>query len=380
MPLPRKVILLLFDSLPLGELGCYGGFREKTPGFDRLAARGAVFENAYTPVLIDQGSAFEEHGPWSSEWHTFADAFRQTGGALDEVVCSTLAALAEATSPERISRYLGRREPGILAISGPELVPPPVHGHLAVVDSVVAAIHAEVESARDVETLLIVGALQGASTAGSGPDDAAIDDDGEAGDEGEDDADRHPGASERDGEGFPRLIAGRVNVPLLVCPPNPVVPGLRLQAIVSTSDIVATVRGWLLPHDRPDSAVGSRASGGFDLRPLVDCERETVRTEMLIRGSGEIALRTIDRYVVIRPDETMATLDGDGANGGRAEPDASATRGGERDVNLDSSGDTVAVFRKPEDVWDRLDVGNTMPEKRDMLVRRCRTLSAEISD
>lgn len=48
---PRNVLLLIFDDLsPM--LGCYGDTIAKTPNIDRLAARGMVFDQAFTPCAI----------------------------------------------------------------------------------------------------------------------------------------------------------------------------------------------------------------------------------------------------------------------------------------------------------------------------------------
>ncbi len=374
MPLPRKAILLLLDSLPLGELGCYGGFREKTPGFDCLAARGAVFENAFTPLITDAGSAFDEQGPWSAAWHAFVARLRLEDCPADEIVCSTLAELTEASTSDRMAAFLGRAEPGLLAISGPELVPPPVHGHLSVVDEAVATLHAAIETTSGTEVLFVVGALQGASGGGSSEGDEE-----ESGSELPRETDRSVGPDDSVGDSFPRLVARRINVPLLVRPPVPVVPGLRVQALVTTTDIVATLEDWLLPGTRPPSDAEAASSGGFSLLPLVTCEREAVRNEILIRGPGEIALRTSDRYVVVGLNETAAPSDGVPYDNRRSD-ESSASPGHERQGDdHDDVPAAVAVFRKPEDVWDRLDVGNTMPEERDMLVHLCRKLFAGTS-
>lgn len=374
MPLPRKAILLLLDSLPLGELGCYGGFRERTAGFDRLAAKGAVFENAFAPVVTDADSAFDEQGPWSAVWHAFADGFRDRGVLLEEIVCTTLAELADAAASERVEAFLHRSEPGLLVISGPELVPPPVHGHLAVVDDAVATLHATIEKSA-AETLFIVGALQGGGTGES----VLANEEHADGDTDEDvgQPTRLDGTAE---VSFPRLVAQRVNVPLLVRPAASLVPGLRVQALVTTTDIVATLEGWLTPTEPAPSDAGLMSHGGFSLLPLVTCEREAVRNEVLIRGPGEIALRTPDRYVVIRLDGTASTpREGPGTDRRSGDGLVPAGHEGNLDGRFDAA-DIVAVFRKPEDVWDRLDVGNTMPEERDMLVGLCRKLFAESSN
>jgi arylsulfatase A-like enzyme len=46
-----KTVFVLFDSLNRHMLGCYGGSRVPTPNFDRLAARGQVFEKHYVGSL-----------------------------------------------------------------------------------------------------------------------------------------------------------------------------------------------------------------------------------------------------------------------------------------------------------------------------------------
>jgi arylsulfatase A-like enzyme len=46
-----KTAFVLFDSLNRHLLGCYGGTRFPTPGFDRLAARSLVFDKHYVGSL-----------------------------------------------------------------------------------------------------------------------------------------------------------------------------------------------------------------------------------------------------------------------------------------------------------------------------------------
>jgi len=42
-----KTVCLMFDSLNLRALGCYGGTTIETPNFDRLAARTVTFDQHY---------------------------------------------------------------------------------------------------------------------------------------------------------------------------------------------------------------------------------------------------------------------------------------------------------------------------------------------
>jgi arylsulfatase A-like enzyme len=57
-PLPRKpcVILIVADDLGIGELGCYGQTKIKTPNIDRLAAEGMRFTSYYAGSSLSSPS------------------------------------------------------------------------------------------------------------------------------------------------------------------------------------------------------------------------------------------------------------------------------------------------------------------------------------
>jgi arylsulfatase A-like enzyme len=67
-----RLVYVLFDSLNRHALGCYGGMGVATPNFDRLAARSAVFDNAYVGSLpciparrdLHTGRLSFLHRPW----------------------------------------------------------------------------------------------------------------------------------------------------------------------------------------------------------------------------------------------------------------------------------------------------------------------------
>ena len=50
MTAPKKIILLVIDTLRADHLGCYGYARNTSPNIDHLAAESIVFERAFTPV------------------------------------------------------------------------------------------------------------------------------------------------------------------------------------------------------------------------------------------------------------------------------------------------------------------------------------------
>src|SRR5438270_898284 len=47
-----NVVLILADDLGIGELGCYGQTKIKTPNIDRLAAGGMRLTQAYSPSPV----------------------------------------------------------------------------------------------------------------------------------------------------------------------------------------------------------------------------------------------------------------------------------------------------------------------------------------
>ena len=47
-----NIVFILADDLGMGDLGCYGQKRLKTPNIDRLAAEGMRFTNAYSGASV----------------------------------------------------------------------------------------------------------------------------------------------------------------------------------------------------------------------------------------------------------------------------------------------------------------------------------------
>ncbi|MEW6270272.1 MAG: sulfatase [Thermodesulfobacteriota bacterium] len=56
-----NVLLLSIDTLRADHLGCYGGTRVTTPNVDRIAAEGALFENAACPMPMTRPSLATVH-------------------------------------------------------------------------------------------------------------------------------------------------------------------------------------------------------------------------------------------------------------------------------------------------------------------------------
>ncbi|MDA0284940.1 MAG: hypothetical protein O3B13_05860 [Planctomycetota bacterium] len=64
-----KAVVLTFDRLPAHLLGCYGNEWIETPGFDRLAASGSVFDQHFAEL---PGPVGPNHPWWTGEFEFFA--------------------------------------------------------------------------------------------------------------------------------------------------------------------------------------------------------------------------------------------------------------------------------------------------------------------
>ncbi len=70
-----NILFIMADQLAASALAAYGHKLVKTPNLDRLAAQGAVFENAYSPNPICASSRFAMmSGQWSSRIGAFDNA------------------------------------------------------------------------------------------------------------------------------------------------------------------------------------------------------------------------------------------------------------------------------------------------------------------
>jgi len=65
-----KAVVLTFDRLPTHLLGCYGNEWTETPGFDRLAALGSVFDQHFAEV---PGPVGPDHSWWTGRFEYFSD-------------------------------------------------------------------------------------------------------------------------------------------------------------------------------------------------------------------------------------------------------------------------------------------------------------------
>lgn len=72
-----KAVVLTFDRLPTHLLGCYGNEWTETPGFDRLASLGSVFDQHFAEV---PGPVGPNHSWWTGQFEYFVEARNGTAG------------------------------------------------------------------------------------------------------------------------------------------------------------------------------------------------------------------------------------------------------------------------------------------------------------
>ena len=72
-----KAIVLTFDRLPAHLLGCYGNEWTETPGFDRLASLGSVFDQHFAEV---PGPVSANHSWWTGRFEFFHDSVAEKQG------------------------------------------------------------------------------------------------------------------------------------------------------------------------------------------------------------------------------------------------------------------------------------------------------------
>ena len=97
-----NLIVLVADTTRWDHLGAYGSKRVKTPGLDRLAAEGTLFENAYADglptipcrrVYHTGRSILREKRNWwrplDPEDITLSEAFLKAGGVTTGLIADT---------------------------------------------------------------------------------------------------------------------------------------------------------------------------------------------------------------------------------------------------------------------------------------------------
>ncbi|MFT4554849.1 MAG: arylsulfatase A-like enzyme [Planctomycetaceae bacterium] len=72
-----KAVVLTFDRLPAHLLGCYGNEWTETPGFDRLASLGSVFDQHFAEV---PGPVGPNHSWWTGRFEFFRDSGAEKRG------------------------------------------------------------------------------------------------------------------------------------------------------------------------------------------------------------------------------------------------------------------------------------------------------------
>lgn len=323
-------ILIWFDHLPYGVPGCCGNTEARTPGFDHFAAGSVTFDNCFVDDrrgdsaagLVDALLRLQDEGITLSvlsvhpthligllNRHTDSDADSAIRVEMlnddDQLMQRITSAVAESSV---VTATSGSDEPrAVTVVSLP-----------GVVDSERAVIDDRLESADQLldrlamvqtgeRTLLLV-------TAGSA----------------------HVSA-----EQGRELNERMIHVPLLGRSGPPLAFGLRSPSLVALSDVPAALlcRARLSIEGLAHANEVDRAAHAAALLREVSGERVGSHRLLLLRGpDGTVGMRTGEWYLTSRVD----------ANGGTSA--------------AGSAVDQAALYVKPDDLWDSLDVASQWPD------------------
>lgn len=326
-------ILIWFDRLPYGLLGCCGNTSGTTSGFNRLAAECVTFDRCYATDLKDDGSAeiaqllvdLAHRGirvrvvtQGSTRLGEFLRRMPNAkSGAMEISLRASIDdhAITEIVAPHCDAGGCESRLT-VLSLVG---VPPDVvdwrsdgvASAIAHADDVVDRLVADLRKARTVEDLLVlVTAAVGLAVAG--PSDVSRTD---------------------------PLKEWAIRVPMFGRIGPALQFGVRCSSLVSNEDGLATVSGYF-GHTASRPSVRDL---GEDLRGG-DAGR---RDALLVRGHENMyGLLTDDWYLITE------------------------LRHGDATEMHELSAESASLFMKPDDLWDQLDVAGQSREVVDRLVSR----------
>src|SRR5207247_942087 len=141
---PPNVVVVVVDTLRADRLGCYGNPRGLTPFLDGLAARGAVFRNAYATTSWTNpsvASLSNSRYPWQHHVTPFFAPLppdeRNVGATFDPLANLSGSLSANCGVAEQVARALGFRTCHAYHTNKPKLrAAPVIEAALAWVDRV----------------------------------------------------------------------------------------------------------------------------------------------------------------------------------------------------------------------------------------------------
>ena len=331
-------LLVIFDRLPYGLLGCSGNTETRTPGFDRLAAGGITFDSCFASSASLDGAVPElAEAVTRSASHGVSVRIVEQSGCVSTGPIEAPVAVGDVRRmmiPEddrpladRVGSLLEPHsiplpdESSVLTIVALRGVPAdcsdkPVTDEQSAVfaaDAVIDRILDQSVPVAGPRQLLLVTAAQGLQQ----PEDAS-----------------DPAAAVR-------ICDSLVHVPLLGRNGSSLAAGVRCNALVSIGDVGVTLQDWFgLRNADSDDDVS--------LLPMFDGDDSGARELLILQAAGkQVGIRTRDWLLVTLLDE---------------ERSASQQR-------VDAV-EAAALFRKPEDLWDVLDVSTQSPDVVERLVDR----------
>ena len=67
-----NIVFVLADDMGIGDLGCYGQKKIKTPNIDQLAEKGLLFTNHYSGSTVSAPSFVKSKSSTDEPLHTFS--------------------------------------------------------------------------------------------------------------------------------------------------------------------------------------------------------------------------------------------------------------------------------------------------------------------
>ena len=348
-----KAVVIAFDRLSSGALGCYGNIEVNTPRFDQLAAESVVFDQHFGGNF---DPAARDHAWWTgcqqflrtpdqqSACAHLADLLRAAGVStrmirdasaessvpgetrFDEVWPLDMPAGDDAFGRQcrdTIDKWVSETpQTGLLWWQDPGLTSSDQLGRTEMLDRRLGIILDRLDDLSDENLLTIVTAAEGSLR----------------------------GDQSKLLTGERPLAEEQVHTPLLIRAPQTFPGGTRRQSLVQTIDLPPTLLDWFgVSHRQP-------RCDGHSLIPILRDNNATDVHECLFLGERNrtAAIRTFDWYLI----GTIARSDETGQ------------------VRLLESG--RRLYLKPDDLWDIQDVAAQAPRETAELAERLEKFLVEL--
>ncbi len=292
-----NAVIVSFERLPLGLLGCYGSQQVQTPSFDQLATESIVFDQHFGENFDPQASqqawwTGEYHFPRSGDQQSASTTIFETYGSHDIEMhlldfdasqsgddglraAQTIFDCWNASTDAQHLLWIQCAGTQLAASTEWDAGVEQCAEQVVACDTVLQAILAQVSALSCEPPLLIVTAAAGEILFTR---DSSTDVDQES-----------------------LLHEERVHVPLIVRVPDSEQQGSRRQALTQSVDIAPTLADWF------DIDFEESGYAGKSLLPLIDGRATSLRERVFMGDAATQAVRDVD-FCLIRSDSASPQL------------------------------------------------------------------------